>query len=143
MILYQFNISWMREDWDHEIWDDFKAALPHVHRRAELSTGYVGRYSQDPYIMPYPNSPEILGNFSWWADVSSLRRFTFEDPVHAAIMKKRDKWFKFHGGINSVMYYGDEKYLNDIEEAIRRLNMIRRVGPTWNAFDWSTFYDVG
>lgn len=140
-LLFQFNLAWMRESFDHELFADFRAMLPAVHAHAESYDGYVGRYqgelSKQGYIMPYANHPLMMGNLSWWTNHQDLVDYTFTGP-HMEMMREKRKWF-YPPKIKpyTVLYYAPTDRVNDLDVAKMRWARLLYNGSTKDHFGFS------
>lgn len=130
-LLCQFNLAWMREPYDHPIWDSWKRHLvPSLHARALRHPGFVslwdGQQTPEGYLAPYPDQPLVMGNLSAWKSAVSLREFVFGDPAHLAVMKSSLRWF--HPPREepySVFYWAPQL---DLHWAMTMLNRYRELG---------------
>ncbi len=78
--------------------------------------------------------PGVAANLSLWRDAESLRAF-MECPEHAAVMARRGEWFEPTEEASFALWWVPAGHRPDLEEARRRLALLRQAGPTPQAFD--------
>ncbi len=78
-------------------------------------------------------------NLSVWKDVNSLRLFVFH-TAHVEIMRRRREWFEKMDEAFLVLWWVPQGHRPDIEEAKARLELLRRKGPTAEAFTFRQSY---
>jgi len=119
---------------------EFLANLDRVNALAESSPGFVWRLKgegNDATSLRLYGDPQVIPNMSVWSDLESLVAFTYRNSVHLEIMRRRKEWFEkleFY----MVLWWVPEGQLPTLDEAVERLDILRRKGPTVDAFTFST-----
>ena len=136
--IHQFNIAWMREPFDSELFDDFRERLSELHDLADNSAGFVWRHDgtqeKNGYIQPYSSLPLVMGNYSIWSDYDSLFYYTFSGG-HMDLMRDRKKWFEPAAGRTySVLWVEDSLSDGSIDEGKMRIECLKSWGDTQQAF---------
>jgi len=141
--LAQLNIGVIRGPIDSPVMAEFVANLDRINTLAERSPGFVWRLQTEEgnatAIRPYPENENMAVNMSVWQDVESLRLFVFHSE-HVAIMRRRHEWFEKMDEAFLVLWWVPKGERPDIEEAKARLELLRRKGPTAEAFTFRQSY---
>lgn len=139
--LAQLNIARMLEPLESPRMAEFVDNLDRINALAEAAPGYVWRLQTDDgdATALRPFGDDMLVNLSVWRDVQSLRAFVFSS-AHVEIMRKRREWFQRMTEAYVVLWWLPRDELPTIEEAARRLAMLRRDGPGASAFTFRTAY---
>jgi Domain of unknown function (DUF3291) len=141
--LAQLNIGVIRGPIDSPVMAEFVANLDRINALAERTPGFVWRLQTEEgnatAIRPYPDNENMAVNLSVWKDVNSLRRFVFHS-AHVEIMRRRREWFETMDEAFLVLWWVPEGHRPTIEEAKARLEVLRRKGPTAEAFTFRQFY---
>ncbi len=139
--LAQLNIARMLEPLESPRMAEFVDNLDRINALAEAAPGYVWRLQTDDgdATALRPFGDDMLVNLSVWRDVQSLRDFVFSS-AHVEIMRKRRQWFQRMAEAYVVLWWLPRGQLPAIEEAARRLEMLRRDGPSASAFTFRTAY---
>ena len=140
--LAQLNIGVIRGPMDSPIMAEFSANLDRINALAESSPGFVWRL-QTPEgnataIRPFDNE-NMLINMSVWQDADSLRKFVYRS-AHADILRRRREWFEKVGEAILVLWWVPRGHRPSVEEAIGRLELLRRKGPHAEAFTFRETY---
>jgi hypothetical protein len=80
--------------------------------------------------------PRAIANLTVWQDVASLEAFVWQS-VHRRFYERRTEWFRTLAESHLVFWWVPEGHRPDMEEALDRLDLLRRVGPTPEAFGWA------
>ena len=135
--LAQLNIGVIRGPIDSPVMAEFVANLDRINALAERTPGFVWRLQTEEgnatAIRPYPENENMAVNLSVWKDVDSLRRFVFQSE-HVEIMRRRSEWFVKMDQPFLVLWWVPSGHIPTIEEAKSRLELLRRRGPTAEAF---------
>lgn len=138
--LAQLNIARLKAPLDSPELADFVANLDRINRLAEGSPGYVWRLMDESGnatgIRHF--GPDYIVNLSVWRDAESLHAFAFQSE-HVQIMRRRREWFERMAEAYLVLWWIPAGHRPDVAEAARRLDHLRRNGPTPEAF---TFREV-
>ena len=136
--LAQLNIARILAPLDSETLRDFVDNLDHINALAESSPGFVWRLQTEEgnatALRPFGDD-DLLVNLSVWRDVESLRDFVF-NTVHSDFLKRRREWLHRMDDAYTVLWWVPRGALPTIEEAIRRLHLLREQGPGPEAFSF-------
>ena len=140
--LAQLNIGIVRGPMDSPVMAEFAANLARINALADSSPGFVWRL-QTPAgdataIRPFENE-SMLVNMSVWQDADSLRRFVYR-TAHAEILRRRREWFEKMSEAILVLWWVPRGHRPGVEEAIARLELLRRQGPHQEAFTFRETY---
>lgn len=80
--------------------------------------------------------PQFVANLTVWEDVASLESFVFE-TVHKRFFARRREWFERLTDAHFVMWWVAPGHRPDLDEALIRLDHLRRHGASDFAFDWA------
>jgi len=135
--LAQLNIGVVKGPIDSPVMAEFVANLDRINALAERTPGFVWRLQTEEgnatAIRPYPENENMAVNLSVWKDVDSLRLFVFHTE-HVEIMRRRREWFDKMDEAFLVLWWLPEGHRPGIEDAKARLELLRRKGPTAEAF---------
>ena len=137
--LAQVNIARFRLPISDPVNADFVANLERVNAAADGSPGFVWRLigeGGDALDIQAFSDPNMAINMSVWEDVESLAAFTYREPSHLEIMRRRREWFdkmEFH----LALWWVPAGHRPTIAEARERLELLRRRGPTEDAFTFT------
>lgn len=114
----------------------FFAALDMINALADRSPGFVWRLVGDGNdatdLQPTPD-PLLLINMSVWEDAEALFGFVYRS-AHTGIMGQRRQWFDRFDGAYQALWWLPAGTLPTINDALARLWMLDRYGPTPQAF---------
>ena len=142
--LAQLNVAQMKAAMDDPLMADFAARLEEINTLAESSPGFIWRLKDeagDATSIRIFDDPMVLVNMSVWADVESLRAFTYK-TAHAGVMRQRKEWFHHFGKAYYVLWWISEGHIPSLEEARSRLEKLQQQGPGPEAFDFKTSYPM-
>ncbi|MEO0493370.1 MAG: DUF3291 domain-containing protein [Actinomycetota bacterium] len=117
----------------------FANALDRINAIADDSPGFVWRLTDDDggpssnVEVPGATDELLASNLSVWTDYESLREFMFRTD-HAAYLRRRREWFVPESEPMVVGWWIPAGTLPTLEDAIERLEMLRRDGPSAEAF---------
>ena len=133
--LAQLNIAKMKYPAEAPEMADFMNNLDRINALAEKSLGFVWRLQTeegDATDIDFFGS-NILVNMSVWQDSESLHDYVYRTS-HAQIMSRRKEWFERFEGSYTVLWWIPEGSVPTLEEANAKLELLRAVGPTAEAF---------
>jgi uncharacterized protein DUF3291 len=134
--LAQVNVARFRLPTDDPANADFMNALDQVNAIADVQPGFVWRFQGDGNnaidIQAF-DDPNIAVNMSVWADLDSLAAFAYRNEAHRLIMRRRREWFE-QMEFYLVLWWVEEGAVPTVEEAKARLELLRRKGPSAEAF---------
>ena len=141
--LAQLNVGIIKGTIDSPVMAEFVANLDRINALAERTPGFVWRLQTEEgnatAIRPYPENENMAVNLSVWKDVDALRRFVFQS-AHVEIMRRRAEWFVKMNEAFLVLWWVPKGHIPGIEEAKERLELLRRKGPTAEAFTFRQAY---
>jgi hypothetical protein len=139
--LAQLNIAHLLAPIDSPLLADFNANLDRINELAEQSPGFVWRLQTEEGnatdIQDF--GEEYIVNISVWEDVASLQAFVYK-TAHAQIMSRRKEWFNRMGEVYTVLWWIPKGHQPTTSEAKERLESIRKLGPTSDAFSFKNPY---
>jgi hypothetical protein len=140
--LAQLNIAQMRYPTEAEEMADFTGNLDRINSLADVSPGFVWRLQDEAgNATAYrPFGDDLLVNISVWEDLDSLREFVFR-TAHSDIMKRRAEWFDRMAADYLVLWWVPAGHRPDEVEAGEKLDLLRRQGPTAEAFVFRQPFD--
>jgi hypothetical protein len=143
--LAQCNIARLRAPLDSPTLAGFVAALEPINQLADRAPGFVWRLQTEEgdatAIRPFDDDL-MLVNMSVWESIESLASFAYGDP-HREIMRHRREWFERMVDAYLVLWWIPAGSLPTVEEAKDRLEMLRSVGPSSNAFTFRSPFGQG
>lgn len=135
--LAQLNIGVIRGPIDSPVMAEFVANLDRINALAERTPGFVWRLQTEEgnatAIRPYPENENLAVNLSVWRDIESLSRYVYHSE-HVQIMRRRREWFEKMDQAFLVLWWVPRGHRPSIEEAKARLELLRREGPSAEAF---------
>lgn len=137
--LAQVNIGRLRAHIDDPLIADFKNNLSAINAVAEASPGFVWRLTGEgdnaTDIIAF-DDPLMAINLSVWEDLASLGAFVYRSG-HVAFMRRRREWFEEMDNF-MALWWVPAGHTPTPEEAIGRLDLLARLGPTDQAFTFKT-----
>jgi Domain of unknown function (DUF3291) len=134
--LAQLNIGRALAPVDSPQLAGFVARLDDINALAEAAPGFVWRFQTEEgnatALRPYEDD-RIMVNFSVWTTAEALHDFVYR-TVHAEVMRDRREWFEQMGQPFTVLWWVPAGHRPSIQEAIERLEHLRRHGSTAYAF---------
>lgn len=122
---------------------DFLAALDAVNAAAETGDGLVWRFtaaSGGAEDRRAADDPYRLANLSVWTSLEALRSFTYRDPLHRAMMRRRREWFD-RLEVRLALWWVPAGTRPTLIEALARLERLAGLGPTAAAFTFALPFD--
>ncbi len=140
--LAQLNVGHMKGPMDSAVMAEFAASLERINALADASPGFVWRLQSDAgnatAVRPFAEE-NVIVNLSVWQDLESLRRYVYESG-HLDMLRRRREWFEHPKEAFQVLWWVPRGHRPSIEEAIGRLERLRREGPGAEAFDFRHAY---
>jgi hypothetical protein len=102
---------------------------------AERSPGFVWRLKTEEgnATALRPLGEDTLVNVSVWKDVESLNQYVYQS-AHVEIMRRRKEWFEWMREAWVVLWWVPKGRRPTVSEAIARLELLRAIGPSRDAF---------
>ena len=140
MQLAQLNVAKARYPLDHPNIKDFVDNLDKVNAIAESSEGFVWRLKEESGnatgIQVF-DDPDVIVNMSVWRDIASLKNFMFQ-TLHRDFMARKKEWFEQLSQQSYVLWWIADDHLPTLDEAVARLEHLRKEGETAYAFSFKT-----
>jgi heme-degrading monooxygenase HmoA len=134
--LAQLNIGRIVAPLDSPELSGFVARLEEINALADAAPGFVWRFQTDDgdatALRPFDDD-QMLVNFSVWESTEALHAFVYRS-LHVEVMRKRRQWFERMDQPFTVLWWVRAGHRPSVEEAIERLEHLRRHGPTPRAF---------
>lgn len=141
--LAQLNIARPLHPLDTPALADFVAALAPVNALAGASPGFVWRLQTEAAdvtgVRWGGGDGELIVNLSVWESVLALADFVYGGE-HLAVMRRRRDWFAPMDQAVTVLWWVPAGHRPTVDEAARRLEVLRREGPSPYAFTFRTAF---
>ncbi len=139
--LAQLNIATLTEPLESPGMADFVANLDRINALAESAPGFVWRLQTEEGDATAfrPMGDDVLVNMSVWRDVASLDQYVY-GSAHVEIMRRRKEWFLRMKDAYVVLWWVPQGRRPSVEEAIAKLERLRRDGPTEAAFTFRSAF---
>jgi hypothetical protein len=135
--LAQANLSRMRFPVAAEPMAEFAAALERINALAEHAPGFIWRYRSNAgehiSLLDATGDPLMIINLSVWHNYELLHDFTYR-TAHMHYLRRRAEWFTRIEMPTTVLWWIESGHQPAPDEALRRLQHLRRYGPAPPAF---------
>ena len=132
----QLNIGVIRGPMDSPVMAEFAANLDRINALADRTPGFVWRLQTEEgnatAIRPFEDD-NLLLNMSVWRDIESLSEYVYKS-AHVEIMRRRREWFERMSEAFLVLWWVPKGHRPTVEEAVAKLDVLRRAGPSPAAF---------
>jgi len=138
--LAQVNISRLLAPIDSELLRDFVDALDPVNASGDAAPGFIWRLQTedgDATAVRIFDDPDLIVNLTVWTDLPALGDFAFGGQ-HVEIMRRRRTWFAKPTEAMTALWWIPAGTRPTVADAERRLEALRRNGPTPFAFTMRT-----
>ena len=135
----QLNIGRFRYPTDDSRMRAFMDNLDRVNAIAERTEGFIWRLkdeSNNATAIRPAGDPAMAVNLSVWESVEALERFVWA-TVHKQFYNRKVEWFERPESAHFVMWPVAKGYIPDLDEAMARLDHLRKHGESDFAFGWS------
>jgi hypothetical protein len=137
--LAQINIGTLKAPLDAPATAGFRTNLDRVNALADAQPGFVWRLAGeggDATDILMWDDPLMLLNMSVWTDIESLAAFVYRSG-HRDVMRRRAEWFE---KVEPYMglWWVPVGHVPTPAEGVGRLETLRRLGPTAEAFTFRT-----
>ncbi|WP_433338500.1 DUF3291 domain-containing protein [Spirillospora sp. CA-294931] len=140
--LAQINVGTMKYPLDDPRMHGFTSMLDEVNALADAAPGFVWRLigdgDADATGLRPTGDEKVLVNFSVWENRQTLWDFVYRS-AHLDVMRGRRDWFESPAGQYQVLWWVPAGTIPTVQEALDRLDALRREGSTPRAF---TFRDT-
>jgi len=139
----QINVASFRVAREAPVNADFEAMLDVVNATAEASPGFVWRMigegeNADGALFADPN---ITINMTVWETIDHLAAFAYRNLTHRAVMRRKREWF-VELPAYLALWWIPAGTVPTLADGKRRLELIGRLGPTADAFDFRTVFEA-
>ena len=138
--LAQLNIAQPLAPLDSHELADFVANLDRINGLAEISPGFVWRFTEDtsdPSLKNNPFGNDMIINMSVWKSVEALHDYVFQS-AHIEVMRRRKEWFVALESKSAVLWWVPKGHIPDLFEAQSRLELLGRNGSSQDAFTFKS-----
>jgi hypothetical protein len=135
--LAQINVGRLRAPMDDPTIADFAEALDPVNALADDAPGFVWRFqteagnATDFHVVA--DDELFIINMSVWDSVEALGDFVYRSD-HTAFLRRRREWFERFERAYMALWWVPAGHIPTVEEALERLDVVERDGPTPFAF---------
>jgi hypothetical protein len=133
--LAEVNVAVLREPLDAPATAGFVAALEPINQLADSSPGFVWRLQTpegDATSIRVFDDDRIIVNLSLWESLT-LWAFTYASR-HLDVLRRRREWFHRMAEAHLALWWVPAGQVPTVEEAVERLEALRRNGPSPEAF---------
>jgi hypothetical protein len=127
----QINVAIFRAPREDPINADFEAALDEVNALAEAAPGFVWRMTGEGES----DDPGITINMTVWEGIDQLAAFAYRNVTHRTVMRRRKEWF-IEMPAYLALWWIPAGTVPTLSEGRAKLDVIGRLGPTQEAFDF-------
>ncbi|WP_432875391.1 DUF3291 domain-containing protein [Kribbella sp. CA-245084] len=134
--LAQVNVARMRAEAGSPLVGEFIAALEPVNRLADQSPGFVWRLpAAEGHVLTHGpgGSAQDVVNLSVWSTYEDLHAFIYRS-AHGRFVRNRARWFERVRQPSTALWWLPAGEQPTVDEALARLEYLRRWGPTPRAF---------
>jgi len=114
---------------------DFEAALDEVNAVAEASPGFVWRMTGEGEN----EDADLTINMTVWESIEQLSAFAYRNLTHRTVMRRKKEWFIEMPGY-LALWWIPAGTVPTLKEGQGKLELIARLGPTPEAFDFRTVF---
>lgn len=132
----QLNVGRAVSPLDEAPMAEFMARLDEINALAERSPGFVWRLQGDGgnnTDLKVTADPLFIVNLSVWASLEDLHAFTYRSD-HRTVFARRYEWFERRAVPNTVIWWQPAGTIPDVHDALRRLAILAREGPSADGF---------
>lgn len=87
------------------------------------------------------DDPQAVANLSVWESVDQLETFVW-GTIHKQFYEQKAQWFEVLDAMHFVMWWVPEGHRPTLDEALARLEHLRKHGDTDHAFGWAYLEDA-
>ena len=138
--LAEINVGRLRAPVDDPMIADFVANLDRINALADSAPGFVWRLTgagnNATDLRPDAADELMAMNMSVWDDVQALGAFVYRSD-HIGVMRRRLEWFE-KMELYMALWWVPAGHRPDMAEGLVKLETLRRLGPTAEAFTFKT-----
>ncbi|MFV2063238.1 MAG: DUF3291 domain-containing protein [Chloroflexota bacterium] len=134
--LAQLNVARLLAPIDSPIVAEFKDSLDPINALAEVSPGFVWRLQTekgDATSIRVSDDDLFIVNLCVWESVEQLHDYVYRSD-HTSFLSRRKEWFERSSEAFFVMWWIPAGHIPGTDEAMKRLALLRRDGPSVRAF---------
>jgi len=131
----QINVAVFRVAREDPVNADFEAALDEVNALAEAAPGFLWRMTGEGEN----DDPQTTINMTVWATIDALAAFAYRNATHRRVMRRRKEWF-IEMPAYLALWWIPAGAIPTLSEGRAKLELIGRLGPTQDAFDFKTAF---
>jgi hypothetical protein len=138
--LAQLNVGRLLAPLESEALSGFVAQLAPINALADGNPGFVWRLQTeagDATSIRPTEDDMFLVNLSVWSSIEALRAFVYTS-AHVQVLRQRRRWFEQLATSHMVLWWVPAGHIPTTDEALDRLERLRRDGPTPAAFTFRT-----
>ena len=143
--LAQLNVGRILAPLDSDTLAGFVGELDPINALADAAPGFIWRLQTDAGnatdLRPTEDDMFLI-NMSVWSSLESLRAFTYT-TAHTQVLRRRREWFEQLATSHLVLWWVPAGHIPTVTEALERLDLLRRSGPTPAAFTFRTPFEPG
>jgi len=144
MNLAQLNIAKAKYSLESLEIKEFVDNLEPVNKIAESSDGFIWRLKDEggdaTNIVAF-SDPNIIVNMSVWESADALKNFMFRTH-HRDFLRRKTEWFHNIPEDSYVLWWVPYGHIPTIEEAVEKLDFLRKYGDTANAFTFKSNFSA-
>ena len=131
----QINIATFRVPRSEQVNASFDAALDEVNALAEAAPGFIWRMLGEGDS----HDPGVSINMTVWDTIDALAAFAYRNTIHRGVMRRREEWF-VEMPVYLALWWVRAGTIPTLQEGLSKLELIGRLGPTSDAFDFKTMF---
>ena len=139
----QLNIAKMMAPIDSPQLTDFVDNLDKINALADDAPGFIWRLQTedgDATGVDFFGSDYIV-NLSVWDSIEALHNYVYRSG-HVEIMRRKKEWFHKMHEAHMVLWWVRVGHIPSIEEASRKLKMLKDQGPSKEAFTFKKAFSA-
>lgn len=143
--LAQLNIGRLTAPMDDPSIDDFRNNLDPINAIAEASPGFVWRLQDEAGNatgIATTDDPLDIVNLSVWKSIEALADFVYR-TAHTPFLRRRREWFVRSELAFQCLWWIPVGTVPTVDEALARLEHLRRHGPTPTSFTFRQRFAPG
>lgn len=140
--LAQLNVARLRAPLDSPELADFVTWLEPINALADVAPGFVWRLQTDDgdaTSVRVFDDDMVIVNMSVWESMDALFDFVYRSE-HNTVFARRKEWFERIDESYLVCWWIDAGDIPSVEDGVKRLELLRRDGPTPDAFTMKTSF---
>lgn len=138
--LAEVNVAQLRAPLGDPVMRGFVFAADAVYRLAQESPGFVWRSPGDHAVRADEQGHPILVNVSMWESYEALHAFAYRS-LHGGLVRRRAEWFLPTEQPSTALWWIRDGNPPTTDEALARLSVLRKKGPTRRAFGLRNRFD--